>query len=642
MKARPVLATVAATLALALALIDQSGARASGGVTGEPAPPPTKATSATLTARFSYQIESRVDKAWGAWSVADEQYAAGYAKPTSWTLTLDGCQSTGPAKITSYQWQYQRIVPGQLTLPSTVSGQSCSQRVTLRQLGSYRLWLTVKSAGGTSNTARKSGTFRDLLVVSIGDSLSSGEGNPDEFVKPYVSPAVWKNQQCHRSAKSWSAHIARGLEDRLTAVTFLNYACSGAELRHLYADGYYGIEKGNLLLPQLESVRNTIGDPTAQTTRGVDALLVTAGINDLGFSSLLDACAHSFSGVPPKDTDCTRSQAANRTQENLKALPARYDRLDSAIGTSVRAARTYLLELPARLFTDSDDRHTGCGAFAVGMRSYEAHWISDRGDELNAVMRAAAHRNAWTYIGGANGVRDTFRGHGYCADDDDTWFRSYTGSKKLQGNDRGTAHPNPEGHRMIAKVASKFVSVDGGTPPTPQRVHIRLKSVRLDNTNTASFRDLCQEDRESPLIGEDRWVALCQRVRLVVPNTWERAVTGSGVVRRGETGTSVQLGQTVVFNPSLEFDVDTYSNSIAIWANSRVAVDRSGSVYLGQNPSPTELVEASVVLRRADGWKLTQTTVSGTNQKAGLRFEFDATPVALAPGQLPGDGGVRR
>ena len=177
-----------------------------------------------LTAKFSYQIESRVDKAWRAWSANDERYAADYVNPKSWPLLLNGCESTGSRKITKYLWKIQRLVPGQSTVPLTVSGQSCARQVTLRELGAYRIWLTVTSADGVSNTRSTSGTFRDLLVVSIGDSLSSGEGDPDENQvgggPALIAPAVWKMQQCHRSAKSWSGHIARWLENRLTTVTF--------------------------------------------------------------------------------------------------------------------------------------------------------------------------------------------------------------------------------------------------------------------------------------------------------------------------------------------------------------------------------------------------------------------------------------
>ena len=52
---------------------------------------------------------------------------------------------------------------------------------------------------------------------------------------------------------------------------------------------------------------------------------------------------------------------------------------------------------------------------------------------------------------------------------------------------------------------------------------------------------------------------------------------------------------------------------------------------------PTVLVEASIVRQRDNKWKPTQTTVTGANQKATLRIEFEATPVPLGPGDLVAD-----
>jgi hypothetical protein len=106
----------------------------------------------------------------------------------------------------------------------------------LRRLGRWRVQLTVRSSTGEDVVAR-SVALRDLLVVSVGDSLSSGEGNPDVNRKVVrdpstrsgvrVIPADWMDRQCHRSARSWSARVARHLQNRTTTVTFLNYSLLG-------------------------------------------------------------------------------------------------------------------------------------------------------------------------------------------------------------------------------------------------------------------------------------------------------------------------------------------------------------------------------------------------------------------------------
>ncbi len=104
---------------------------------------------------------------------------------------------------------------------------------------------------------------RDLLIVGMGDSFASGEGNPDmpaEFseAQRYKNlyprrknndargSALWMDELCHRSlyGHQLRAALQIAIENPQSAVTFLGYACSGA-----------GIEAG-ILGPQeyVESV----------------------------------------------------------------------------------------------------------------------------------------------------------------------------------------------------------------------------------------------------------------------------------------------------------------------------------------------------------------------------------------------------
>ena len=103
----------------------------------------------------------------------------------------------------------------------------------------------------------------DVLIVGLGDSFSSGEGNPDVPVKLAWSPdqnvdpitagndpvdqvsggpvrkragdyfaAQWIDRSCHRSAYSYQLRSALHLavSEPHRAITFLGYACSGAEV----------------------------------------------------------------------------------------------------------------------------------------------------------------------------------------------------------------------------------------------------------------------------------------------------------------------------------------------------------------------------------------------------------------------------
>jgi hypothetical protein len=101
----------------------------------------------------------------------------------------------------------------------------------------------------------------DRLIVAIGDSVASGEGNPDiasdwaglddpdvlsrlvdsggasgagwfmtRAAVENVAGAVWFDEQCHRSLNSWQARAAMALatEQPHHAVTFVSFACGGA------------------------------------------------------------------------------------------------------------------------------------------------------------------------------------------------------------------------------------------------------------------------------------------------------------------------------------------------------------------------------------------------------------------------------
>jgi lysophospholipase L1-like esterase len=119
----------------------------------------------------------------------------------------------------------------------------------------------------------------DRLIVGIGDSFSSGEGNPDnpveidtgsthaglnfgfvydpvtQAIKSVASyslpvrdrniPAGWIDRKCHRSAYGYQLRTALQValaDPKHSAVTFLGYACSGAKIVSGLLFPYAGVE----------------------------------------------------------------------------------------------------------------------------------------------------------------------------------------------------------------------------------------------------------------------------------------------------------------------------------------------------------------------------------------------------------------
>jgi hypothetical protein len=131
---------------------------------------------------------------------------------------------------------------------------------------------------GGQEIARTAARVKDLLIVGMGDSFASGEGNPDvpvrfsrERAADYDSSthagyparvggwsaigdadfiaenARWLDQACHRSLYSYQSRAALqlALEDPHRAVTFVGVACSGAEV----VAGLFLRYKGNEWVP---------------------------------------------------------------------------------------------------------------------------------------------------------------------------------------------------------------------------------------------------------------------------------------------------------------------------------------------------------------------------------------------------------
>jgi lysophospholipase L1-like esterase len=105
--------------------------------------------------------------------------------------------------------------------------------------------ISVNVAGGTPIllTAK----VRDLLVVGLGDSFASGEGNPDQpvqfgdarrfrnlyplrAVNDVSGSAQWTDTLCHRSlyGHQMRAALQLAIENPQAAITYLDYSCSGA------------------------------------------------------------------------------------------------------------------------------------------------------------------------------------------------------------------------------------------------------------------------------------------------------------------------------------------------------------------------------------------------------------------------------
>lgn len=343
----------------------------------------------------------------------------------------------------------------------------CSFQLTFPRRGAYRLVLKA-TVGPDSGTVTQSVVIKGLLIVTIGDSVASGEGVPDIPSGIGVGGAVWQSRQCHRSARAAPSLAARTLQERdpTTPVTFVSVACSGATIGTGLVGSYNGIaqKRGEPpLAPQLDVLRQI------EASRPVDALVISIGANDVHFSDVVRACVpalnlthllrvrHCFNN-PGKIQGTEYSDLGREVARLIGALPDGYDELARRIrGIGIPPRNVYLMQYFSPLVGN------GGGLCTRGMLGISAQAISQAQTRilvpLNQAGEEAAKRLNWHYV---SGVADQFRGHGYCASGKATWVVKLTRSLFGQHGFTGVLHPNAEGAQQIAVVLAS--ALERGIP----------------------------------------------------------------------------------------------------------------------------------------------------------------------------------
>jgi uncharacterized delta-60 repeat protein len=261
---------------------------------------------------FEWWIEPRYEASWWAYDPHTHSYDQDYVYPTGWDVGFDVCgtaMDTAGDAIT-YTWETTRTDIGFI---QTVQVDSCRfdqnsdpKPPRLPQQGDYEISLTVAYSDRPSQTVSGQIRIKDILIVSIGDSNAAGEGNPmTNLITDNPPPDIWWDRNCHRSSFSGHAFTAARIEaaDPHSSVTFLSFACSGAEILKGLVLEYEGIENPGteyaLPFSQLNSVMRHLCRATsipytgecADSPRQIDALFVSIGVNDLKFSRIVKSCA---------------------------------------------------------------------------------------------------------------------------------------------------------------------------------------------------------------------------------------------------------------------------------------------------------------------------------------------------------------
>jgi lysophospholipase L1-like esterase len=217
----------------------------------------------------------------------------------------------------------------------------CAEPVNLRARYGRPTVATVEVSSGPEAPQRVSTEImvRDIFIAGLGDSIASGEGNPDRPIAlsdegfcfrsylgtmgaQYYRPsragykggraceapdslqvwqrqsALWFNSPCHRSLYSYQTRTALALAVQYPhiAVTYLPLACTGATI----PDGLFGTQRARecpttksatcqgTVNAQLTELRDAVAAAKKrQPDRKLDLILLSIGANDINFSGLV-------------------------------------------------------------------------------------------------------------------------------------------------------------------------------------------------------------------------------------------------------------------------------------------------------------------------------------------------------------------
>jgi len=268
-----------------------------------------------------------------------------------------------------------------------VSTFDCAEPVNLRVRYGRTTVAAVDVSSGPEAPQRVTAEImvRDIFIAGLGDSIASGEGNPDRQIAladegfcfrnylgsangQYYRPsragykggraceapdslqlwqrqsALWFNSACHRSLYSYQTRTALALALRYQhiAVTYLPLACTGATI----PEGLLGAQRARECPPtksaagcrgtvnaQLDELRTAVtAAKRRQPDRKLDLILLSIGANDINFSGLV---ADVIVDTPTERALFRRSGVMGTVDDSRAALardlPQSFGRLREAL-----------------------------------------------------------------------------------------------------------------------------------------------------------------------------------------------------------------------------------------------------------------------------------------------------------------------
>ena len=438
--------------------------------------------------------------------------------PATWPIDVNACgiPLTGRRAGTTatFAWTLRRATTNAVVDQETRT--VCTARLHALVEGAHIISLRIDYSsvvGPQTLTMGDLMSVKDHLIIGMGDSAASGEGAPDIAAPSDDVDETWQDRRCHRSARSGQALAARRLEDldAKSSVTFVHVACSGATMEN----GMLNNSNGGVEIPpnagdlpsQIDQVLALVGN------RQIDGVMVSIGINDLDWGSILFNCMaqldcdRNAAGFDPAIPDpavalvlagaCTAlspllapicvswvaqaavlyafvGTSAHMLLGRLPDLHPQYTELAAAIENDLGVTNASRVYIAGYLDPSRNESGNPCDPGDYGLDIFrtlfglvsegEFTWAANTALPLiNGTIEDSAGILGWTFV---TGIPEAFRLAGVCSST--RAVRRFTDSLVVQHDHHGTLHPNNLGYtfyrdRYVAHMRDRFAPTGNWT-----------------------------------------------------------------------------------------------------------------------------------------------------------------------------------